>query len=92
MWTAVSQRKHTIRKVFPFGADGREVMLYGDVEYELRSGDKATVEWAGRAELEKSAHNGKYRMRFYQVYLVSWPSTSINTLFCSSIFVSLTFL
>lgn len=71
MWTAVSQRKHTINKVFPFGSDSLEVMLYGDVEYELKAGGRATVEWGGRAELEKSADDGKYRMKFYQVYLVS---------------------
>ncbi|KAM0813391.1 putative SnoaL-like domain-containing protein [Seiridium cardinale] len=68
MWTAVSQRKHTIHKVFPYGGS-QELMLYGDVEYELRAGGKATVEWGGRAELEKSTKDGKYRMKFYQVYL-----------------------
>ncbi|KAH6643297.1 hypothetical protein BKA67DRAFT_132206 [Truncatella angustata] len=69
MWTAVAQRKHTVYKIFPFGSDSQEVMLYGSVEYELRAGDKATVEWGGRAVLEKSTEDGKYRMKFYQVYL-----------------------
>lgn len=72
MWAAVVQRKHTIQKIFPFGSDSREVMLYGDVEYELRAGGKATVEWGGHAVLEKSAQDGKLRMKFYQVYLVSF--------------------
>lgn len=71
MWAAVSQRKHTINKVFPFGSGSQEVMLYGDVEYELRAGGKATVEWGGRAVLEKSGDDGKLRLKFYQVYLVS---------------------
>ncbi|KAI1845949.1 hypothetical protein JX265_011155 [Neoarthrinium moseri] len=69
MWTAVSQRKHTVEKVFPFGNNSHEVMLYGTVEYELKAGGKANVEWGGRAELVKSNEDGKFRMQFYQVYL-----------------------
>ncbi|KAK6221572.1 hypothetical protein LQW54_001344 [Pestalotiopsis sp. IQ-011] len=69
MWAAVVQRKHTIQKIFPFGSDSHEIMLYGDVEYELRAGGKATVEWGGHAVLEKSAQDGKLRLKFYQVYL-----------------------
>lgn len=70
MWEAVASRKHTLQKVYPFGSGSDEVMLYGSVALELKNGGSADIEWAGRAELEKSA-DGKYRLKFYQVYLVS---------------------
>jgi hypothetical protein len=70
MWDAVASRKHTLQKVYPFGSGSDEVMLYGSVALELKNGGSADIEWAGRAELEKSA-DGKYRLKFYQVYLVS---------------------
>lgn len=70
MWDAVASRKHTLQKVYPFGSDSDEIMLHGSVALELKNGGSADIEWAGRAELEKSA-DGKYRLKFYQVYLVS---------------------
>jgi hypothetical protein len=70
MWDAVASRKHTLQKVYPFGSGSDEVMLYGSVALELKNGGSADIEWAGRAELDKSA-DGKYRLKFYQVYLVS---------------------
>ncbi|KAH7262809.1 hypothetical protein BKA59DRAFT_540344 [Fusarium tricinctum] len=68
MWDAVASRKHTLQKVYPFGSGSDEVMLYGSVALELKNGGSADIEWAGRAELDKSA-DGKYRLKFYQVYL-----------------------
>lgn len=70
MWDAVASRKHTLQKVYPFGSGSDEIMLHGSVALELKNGGSADIEWAGRAELEKSA-DGKYRLKFYQVYLVS---------------------
>lgn len=70
MWAKVASRKHTPTKVFPFGQNAEEVMLYGTVAFEFKAGGGAEVDWAGRAQLEKSA-DGKYRLKFYQVYLVS---------------------
>ncbi|KAJ4135236.1 hypothetical protein NW768_004857 [Fusarium equiseti] len=67
MWDAVSARKHTLDKVFTFG-NADEVMLNGTVALELKNGGKAEIEWAGRMELEKGS-DGKYRLKFYQVYL-----------------------
>lgn len=70
MWDAVSSRKHTLDKVFSFGSGSDKVMLNGTVALELKNGASAEIEWAGRMELEK-ANDGKYRLKFYQVYLVS---------------------
>ncbi|GAB0137625.1 hypothetical protein EsDP_00005882 [Epichloe bromicola] len=68
MWSAVSSRRHTIHKIFPFSAQGNEFMLYGSVAMELRNGSNVDVDWAARAEIEKG-DDGKWRMKFYQVYL-----------------------
>ncbi|KAI4721090.1 hypothetical protein E4T48_02650 [Aureobasidium sp. EXF-10727] len=54
-------------KVFPFGPSSNEVMLYGTVEYGLKDGREATVDWAARAHLVKQ--DGAVMMDFYQVYL-----------------------
>ncbi|KAK7421260.1 hypothetical protein QQZ08_010037 [Neonectria magnoliae] len=69
MWTSVASRKHTLHKVFPFGNDATEVMIYGSVELGMRSGSTVDVDWAGRAQLTKDASDGEYKMSFYQVYL-----------------------
>jgi hypothetical protein len=45
-------------------------MLYGNVALGLKSGAESELEWAGRAEVVKSPNDGKWRMKFYQVYLV----------------------
>ena len=45
-------------------------MLYGNVALGLKSGAESELEWAGRAEVVKSSSDGKWRMKFYQVYLV----------------------
>lgn len=71
MWTSVASRKHTLHKIFPFGNDSTEVMLYGSVELGMRSGSTVEIDWAGRAQLVKES-DGEYRMSFYQVFLVSW--------------------
>lgn len=71
MWTAVESRKHTVPKIFPFGNNADEFMLYGTVDLGLKNGSSASLEWAGRAKIAKSTEDGKWRMRFYQVYLVS---------------------
>jgi hypothetical protein len=72
MWAKVASRRHTVNKVFPFGTNSEELMLYGSVAFTFKAGGGAEVDWAGRAQLEKSA-DGKYRLKFYQVYLVSVP-------------------
>ncbi|KAF5024567.1 hypothetical protein F66182_3330 [Fusarium sp. NRRL 66182] len=69
MWDAVTSRKHTLYKVFPFGPGAEEVMLYGTVALQLKNGSSAEIEWAARAELARAASDGKFRLKFYQVYL-----------------------
>jgi len=70
LWSGpVKTRKHTLEKIFPFGNDSNEVMLYGSVDYGLKNGKALTVEWAGRAIMVE--HQDGLRMGFYQVYLVS---------------------
>lgn len=44
-------------------------MLYGTVEYVLKEGGESKVDWAARAHLMEE--EGKVKMDFYQVYLVS---------------------
>lgn len=69
MWDAVASRKHTIYKVFPYGENATELMLYGKVQYGFKDGRETSVEWAARAEMVKEG--GKWQFGFYQVYLVS---------------------
>jgi hypothetical protein len=70
MWSVVVSRKHTIYKVFPFSSNATEFMLYGSVALGLRNGANVDVDWAARANIAKS-EDGKWRMKFYQVYMVS---------------------
>jgi hypothetical protein len=74
LWTHVASRKHTTVKVF-FGGE-HEVMLYGIVRYVLRQGDGGEVEvpWAGRVVFDGVKEGQELRMKFYQVYLVSFLS------------------
>lgn len=70
MWNAVSKRSHYPSKVFPFGPDGDEVMIYGKVHYTFKDGKEVKgVEWAARGTLVKS--EGRAIWAQYQVYLVN---------------------
>ncbi|EMD90490.1 hypothetical protein COCC4DRAFT_159871 [Bipolaris maydis ATCC 48331] len=68
MWETVSSRAHAPLKIFPFGPDANEVMLYGTVKYGLKVGGESSKDWAARAHLVKEG-DGKVMMSFYQVYL-----------------------
>lgn len=72
LWSGpVQTRLHTVKKIFPWDKSGNEIMLYGDVLYGLKNGKSITVEWGGRALLERANGDpGQIRMKFYQVYLV----------------------
>lgn len=73
MWEKVESRLHHPLKIFPFGGeDADEVMLYGTVEYGLRGAGKKTVDWSARAHFVKP--DGRLKMDYYQVYLVSSAS------------------
>ena len=69
MWEKVSSRAHAPLKIFPFGPDANEVMLYGTVKYGLKAGGESSKDWAARAHLVKDGE-GTVMMDFYQVYLV----------------------
>lgn len=77
MWSAVSSRSHHPTKVFPFAPISEseaEVMLYGTVEYGFKAGGGDSKDWAARAVLVKDGSEGErggWKMRLYQVYLVS---------------------
>ena len=69
MWEKVAKRAHSIYKLYPFGASADEVMMYGAVDYEFKTGEKTSTDWAGRAHF--SQEDGQLKMNYYQVYLVS---------------------
>ncbi|EXJ82157.1 hypothetical protein A1O1_08226 [Capronia coronata CBS 617.96] len=72
LWSGpVKTRKHKLEKIFPFGKDSNEVMVYGSVDYGLKNGKEVSVEWAGRAIFVEE--QGTLKMSFYQVYLDSSP-------------------
>jgi hypothetical protein len=45
-------------------------MLYGTVDYTLKDGRSATVDWSARSRFVEET-GGELKMDFYQVYLVS---------------------
>ena len=69
MWEKVQNRLHRPLKIFPYGPNADEVMLFGKVQYGLKTGGQSSVEWAAYARLKKV--DGSAKMDFYQVYLVS---------------------
>lgn len=68
MWQGVTSRKHKPLKIFPFGSNADELMLYGIVEFGLQNGKSLTADWGARAHLVKQG--SEYKMDFYQVYTV----------------------
>jgi hypothetical protein len=71
MWEHVASRRHVPIKIFPFGPNADEIMLYGTLAYGLKNGKSAEAEWAARANLVKDGSSVK--MSYYQVYLVDSP-------------------
>lgn len=73
LWTNVASRRHVAKTVY-FASDS-EMMLYGTVSYVLRAdpGSEVEVPWAVRAVFDES-RDGGLKLRFYQVYLVSFLS------------------
>jgi len=82
MWEKVAKRSHKPEKIYSFGSNSNDVMINGTVEYELKDGKSAIVDWSARAHLKQE--DGELKMDFYQVYLVSrwrayWRRNSILT-------------
>lgn len=69
MWANVATRSHAPLKIFPFGPNSNEVMLYGTVDYVSKAGKESGLDWAARAHLVEQG--GGLKLKFYQVYLVS---------------------
>lgn len=69
MWEKVSSRRHIPIKIFPFGSNTDEIMLYGTVDYVMKDERHVSLDWAARAHLVKE--DDVVKMDFYQVYLVS---------------------
>ncbi|CAK7242728.1 MAG: hypothetical protein STHCBS139747_004227 [Sporothrix thermara] len=65
MWATITSRKHTIYKIFSFGPQSKEFMLYGHVKHTPETGKDIEKEWAGRVELAEDA-NGELKFKFYQ--------------------------
>lgn len=75
----MAERKHTVFKVFPAtfkkgdGAgtepDSTEFMLFGTVDYVLRTGVMKNVSWAGHAVVARSSDTGPWKFTYYRVYL-----------------------
>lgn len=53
MWEHVFSRSHKPEKIFPFGPNADEVMVYGSVSYGLKNGKSNEITWAARAHLVK---------------------------------------
>lgn len=79
MWEQVVARRHRPQKVFESafsggsstpatGQEGRpEYMLFGEVDYELRTGEKQTAGWAGHAILTEV--DGRLKFSYYRVWI-----------------------
>nr|POE88417.1 hypothetical protein CFP56_11645 [Quercus suber] len=68
MWAKVAKRSHNPTKIYAFGQCSDDVMLYGTVNYQLKDGKEALVEWSARSHF--MMEDGELKMDFYQVYLV----------------------
>lgn len=76
MWEKVAKRSHVPKQLFGLGKGSeQEVMLYGTVDYTLKDGRGTTVDWSARAHFVKK-EGEELKMDFYQVYLVSFTSSS----------------
>lgn len=73
LWESIERRQHRPMKVFPFGPNANEVMLYGTVQYRAKTGKESTVDWAAHAYLVEE--DDAIKMTFYQVYLVCEETT-----------------
>jgi hypothetical protein len=72
MWEKVVARKHKPHKVFESGFEGAdsgrgEYMLFGEVAYELKTGEKQSMSWAAHAVFAEV--EGQLKFKFYRVYI-----------------------
>ena len=76
MWEKVQSRIHRPLKIFPYGPNANEVMLFGTVQYGLKTGGQSSVDWAAYAHLKKI--DGSVKMDFFKVYLVSTREQTVS--------------
>ena len=76
MWEKVAKRSHKPIQIYAFGAGSDDVMLHGTVDYVLKDDRKTSTSWGAKAHFTKE--DGELRMDFYQVFLVSIVSPSIE--------------
>ncbi|KAI4601854.1 hypothetical protein KJ359_010719 [Pestalotiopsis sp. 9143b] len=69
MWEKVAARKHEPIKVLEssFGEQETEYAIFGDLTYELKTGEKQSVTWAANMILKKV--DGKLKFSYYRVYI-----------------------
>ncbi|KAF2764717.1 hypothetical protein EJ03DRAFT_331615 [Teratosphaeria nubilosa] len=67
MWEKVARRSHKPVRIYAFGPESDDTMLYGTVDYELKDGRKASVPWSARSHF--TYEDGELKQDFYQVYL-----------------------
>lgn len=69
MWEKVAARKHEPIKVLEssFGEQETEYAIFGDLTYELKTGEKQSVTWAANMVLKKV--DGKLKFSYYRVYI-----------------------
>lgn len=68
LWEKISARSHRPLRIYPFGNNAREVMIFGDVEYEFRAGGKGGLQWTARGTME-TTDDGRVVWRDYQVFM-----------------------
>lgn len=69
MWEKVAARKHEPIKVLEssFGEQETEYAIFGDLTYELKTGEKQSVTWAANMILKEV--EGKLKFSYYRVYI-----------------------
>ena len=68
IWANIPNRDHRAIRVFPFGNDGDELMVYGTVDYKHHDEHEKGTEWAARVKLAKEG--GQIKIALYHIFLV----------------------
>lgn len=77
MWEKVAKRSHKPEQIYAFGGGSDDVMLHGTVAYVLKDDKKTETVWAARAKFVKD--DGRLKMEYYQVFLVSHYISMVET-------------
>jgi len=55
VWGTVESRKHHITKVYASDGEGRDLLMLGEINSQLKDGSKTTVGFAARLVLDRTA-------------------------------------